>query len=67
MSLELNQPEFGRLTAAGYRLTNSFCGTMPIRLELGLTSCHLIFQPVEDAPAAGVSPAGVGVGNSPSR
>jgi hypothetical protein len=67
MSLELNQPEFKRLTAAGYRLTNSFCGTMPIRLELGLTSCHLIFQPVEDAPAAGVSPAGVGVGNSPSR
>lgn len=33
-----------RLKENGYRLTNVFCGTMPIRLKLNTTYCHTIFQ-----------------------
>jgi hypothetical protein len=32
------------LTKSGYRLTNKFCGTIPVGFKLGLTSCDLIFQ-----------------------
>lgn len=50
-SLDLNLPGFERLRLSGYRLTNSFCGTIPVRMELGLTSCHLIFQAAQEAPS----------------
>jgi len=50
-TLDLNQPGFERLRQSGYRLTNSFCGTIPIQMELGLTSCHMIFQPAEESPS----------------
>jgi hypothetical protein len=42
--IDLSQPKFVLLAQAGYRFTNSFCGTMPERMDLGITSCHLIFQ-----------------------
>lgn len=35
------------LEGNGYRVTNIFCGSMPLRFELGTTSCHLIYQPAE--------------------
>lgn len=39
-----DQPKLLQLTAAGYKLTNIFCGSIPSRLSLDLTNCHLIFQ-----------------------
>jgi hypothetical protein len=32
------------LIKSGYRLTNEFCGTIPIRLQPGMISCNLIYQ-----------------------
>ena len=49
---DLNQPAIRQLSAAGYRLTNLFCGAKPIRLELSPEVCHLIFQPVEMSPGS---------------
>ena len=48
-SFDMKTPVFQRLLRAGYRFTNQFCGTVPMRLELGLTSCHLIFQRQDQA------------------
>jgi hypothetical protein len=46
-------PKLQLLARSGYRMTNMFCGSMPERLELRETSCHLIFQrpaaPVESS------------------
>jgi len=42
--LNLETPRVESLYKSGYRLTNVFCGTIPRRLELWLTSCHLVFQ-----------------------
>jgi hypothetical protein len=42
--LNLNTPKVEALQQAGYRLTNVFCGSIPGRLELTHTNCHLIFQ-----------------------
>jgi hypothetical protein len=44
-TFDMSRPGFQRLTQAGYRLTHEFCGTIPERLDLGITSCHLIFEP----------------------
>ncbi len=43
-AFDMQDPGFQRLIRAGYRFTNQFCGTVPMRFEFGLTSCHLIFQ-----------------------
>lgn len=32
------------IESLGYRLTNTFCGTMPERLMPGLTMCHLVYR-----------------------
>jgi hypothetical protein len=32
------------LRNSGYQLTNVFCGSLPFRMELVLTNCHVIFQ-----------------------
>lgn len=36
----------------GYRLTNEFCGSIPFRMDLMLTNCHLIYQYAGDEPGA---------------
>jgi len=43
--------KIAELHDVGYRLTNTFCGTMPQRLTLWISDCHLIFQ-YEGAPGA---------------
>jgi len=55
---EIGRPEGERveqLAAHGYRLTNLFCGSIPLRLHLGKTVCHLIYQS-DDAMRASVRP-----------
>lgn len=42
--IPLGEPKYRSLIQAGYRLNNSFCGTIPERLEPALTNCHVIFQ-----------------------
>ena len=42
--INMEDAKVGLLIKYGYRLTNEFCGSIPVRLELGLTSCSLIFQ-----------------------
>lgn len=56
-SFDMRNPEFQELLRAGYRFTNQFCGTAPMRLELGLTSCHLIFQRQDQAHGTVPGPA----------
>jgi len=36
-------PEAQKLTKLGYRFTNMFCGSMPARIEIPRTDCHLVF------------------------
>lgn len=50
--VDFDQPKIQRILLAGYKLTNSFCGSVPERLELVITSCHLVFQPEQDAHSA---------------
>jgi hypothetical protein len=38
------------LVKSGYTLTNVFCGSVPFRMQLMLTNCHVIFQYGGDAP-----------------
>lgn len=40
----LNGPRAELLRKNGYRLTNIFCGAMPMRLGYGRRTCHVIFQ-----------------------
>jgi hypothetical protein len=42
--IDLNKPKIHQLTQMGYRLTNSFCGAVPMRLNLAISGCHLIYQ-----------------------
>ena len=60
---DMNHPSVKLAVAAGYRLTNVFCGAKPLRLELSIEVCHLIFRPVETAP---VIPANVHTADSPT-
>jgi hypothetical protein len=47
--INLDNPKVKLLNEDGYQLTNTFCGTMPIRLKPEMTLCHLIFQHSETA------------------
>jgi hypothetical protein len=40
----LSRNEIRRITDEGYRLTNTFCGAIPERFEVGDDSCRLIFR-----------------------
>lgn len=42
--IDLNNSKARLLTTHGYRLTNTFCGTMPEKLQPQMTTCHLIYQ-----------------------
>ena len=42
--IPIDEPKYKTLTQAGYRYTNTFCGTLPERLAPGLTNCHVIFE-----------------------
>ena len=44
ISNALRKPEVERILNAGYKLTNTFCGAVPERFEVGDDSCRLIFQ-----------------------
>lgn len=44
LSNALERNEIKRITDAGYTLTNTFCGAIPERFEIGEDSCRLIFQ-----------------------
>jgi hypothetical protein len=45
--INLRRHEVERITNAGYTLTNTFCGAIPERFEVGEDSCRLIFQRVK--------------------
>ncbi len=47
LSIPLKRPEIERITDAGYTLTNTFCGAIPERFDVGEDSCRLIFQHVD--------------------
>jgi hypothetical protein len=47
--INMQDPKVGILIKSGYRLTNKFCGSIPVRLELGLTTCNLIYQCADSA------------------
>jgi len=48
--VSLQEPRVEWLLKSGYKLTNVFCGTLPFRMEKGLTNCHYIFQYHGNAP-----------------
>jgi hypothetical protein len=41
---DMHDAKISVLLNSGYKFTNIFCGSIPVRLELGLTNCNLIFQ-----------------------
>ncbi len=43
-SVDLPDPTVQLLNTEGYRFTQMFCGSWPVRLHLEEKSCHLIFQ-----------------------
>lgn len=42
--IDLNNAKARLLAGDGYKLTNTFCGTMPQELQLKMMTCHLIYQ-----------------------
>jgi hypothetical protein len=49
--IDLNQPRFEAVEKAGYRFVHAYCGTYPERVQLGLTTCHVIFEYADGLPA----------------
>jgi hypothetical protein len=49
--IDLNQPRFESVQKAGYRFSKAYCGTIPERLDAGLTLCHVIFQSADGMPS----------------
>jgi hypothetical protein len=50
--IDLNQPRILSVEKAGYRFVHAYCGTYPLRLQLGLTNCHVIFEYADGIPPA---------------
>jgi hypothetical protein len=48
-AVDLEDAKVDLLTQSGYHLTNEFCGNMPFRMEVALTTCDLIFQRSTDS------------------
>lgn len=44
LPVNLQDPKIGLLYRDGYRFTQMFCGSVPVRFEAAEKSCHLIFQ-----------------------
>jgi hypothetical protein len=60
--IDLSGPRAELLMKSGYRLTNVFCGSLPFRMQVIMTNCHLIFQRVDSSqepPGNTASPASV--------
>jgi hypothetical protein len=49
--IDLNQPRIESVEKAGYRFVHAYCGTYPQRLQLGLTTCHVIFEYADGLPS----------------
>ena len=47
--IDLNQPRIVSVEKAGYRFVHAYCGTYPVRLQPGLTTCHVIFEYADEA------------------
>jgi hypothetical protein len=54
--INLESPKVWILTKSGYRLTNTFCGTKPTRLQEGEDICHLVFQHFDRSHGAFANP-----------
>jgi hypothetical protein len=54
--ISLESPKVWILTKSGYRLTNTFCGAKPTRLQEGEDICHLVFQHFDSSHAASANP-----------
>jgi len=50
--IDLNQPRIVSVEKVGYRFVHAYCGTYPQRLQLGLTTCHVIFEYADGMPPA---------------
>jgi hypothetical protein len=48
--VDLRQPRAELLIKYGYRITNVFCGTLPVSMYSSLTNCHVIFRYAGTAP-----------------
>lgn len=55
MPIRMGHPRVAYLEHSGYRLTHTLCGTVPERLELWRTSCHLIFEDAEPQDSRGAA------------
>jgi hypothetical protein len=49
--IDLDQPRIVSVQKAGYRFVHAYCGTYPQRLQLGLTTCHVIFEHADGLPS----------------
>jgi hypothetical protein len=49
--IDLNQQRFESVQKAGYRFSKAYCGTIPERLDAGLTMCHVIFEYADGIPS----------------
>ena len=50
LPIDLTGAKAQLLSKSGYKITNEFCGSLPFRMQLVLTNCHVIFQYAGKAP-----------------
>jgi hypothetical protein len=56
--IDLNHPRLKLFNESGYSITNVFCGSIPMRLGVGMTECHVILQYSGEAQGAAADTTG---------